>query len=575
MKLVLLSILLIKSSFASAYDVLCPSVHVHKLKSLKLNDNEKRLLCGDRDEKAYKEIPVYQAKYFMQGFLQSRGHLRPFLRIEKGILLVRPGPVAKVKKVNVKAKDDKLKKDVQTELRHLYKNRVLSTRTLDSIEAEALGQVRKRGYPCAKIESEAEIDSDVVEADVFRLRFHEFGEIKKEPIKGLRANALDRFYPFQSNDPFNADLLKLTEKRMLREEVVQGTYFLEECLSKDFSISQQFIEGPPRTVRYGIGASTELGPMARLRWSHNRYHSLASQITVSAEASFRSQSLNFTADNYFWHEAPRRSVLTQAEVMHEKQVDYEQVMYSVKPQMKFTRDSEGYHKLYLLGPAYEGGTYHSSNNVDTRSYSSGSLRGTVQWMGHDYELFDILPEEGDLYRFDADYYHPTVGFATSLLKLQSMAVNVKRMSNWGRGTLVGAGKFILGTSAVDTNKVSLASLPPSMKFYGGGSDDIRGFYLRTLPENNGQGALTKAVLKLEARRTYLYLQSIEAFGFLDGGYFGEESWSLKSPLYYSPGFGLRWLSPFGLVQGYISRGLTVNPNSDSGNFYYVGIGGTF
>lgn len=575
MKFAIVFFILSFSLFAHGYDELCPTVKVKRLKKLKLTDNERRLLCGDKETSAYKSIPTYEAKYFFQGFLQSRGYLKPSLTIEDAILLVDPGKVAKVGKIHLSTDNHKVKKEVQSELRRLYKRKTLSTGTLSAIEGEGIAELRNRGYPCAKVSSVADVDYHDVILTPDNLSFHRFGEVDREPIEGLRENALDRFYPFEATDAFQGDLLKLTEKRLLRSEVVQGTYFLEECKGDSFTLKQNFILGPPRTLRYGVGASTELGPMARLRWSHNRYKSMASQLSATAQGSLRTQSLTLSADTFFWHGQPRRSVFSEAEVLRERQLKYEQLVYRSRSVMKWTRDSEDFFKLYTLGPAYEGGTYHSNENSNTRSFSSGILTGGLQWMSHDYELFDILPQDGELYSFNLDLRHPTLGFGVPLLKLDGTMVHISRLANWGRGTIIGASRLTGGTSWLDPEKASLASLPPTVKFYGGGSDDIRGFYLRTLPKNGGAGALTKATAKLELRRTYLFIPSLEAFAFLDGGYFSEESWTLDSSLYYSPGAGLRWLSPLGMVQSYVARGLSTDPAQDGGNFYYIGIGGTF
>jgi translocation and assembly module TamA len=558
-----------------AYDELCPAVRIKYLQKLKLDENEKRLLCGDKEVGAYKNIPTYQARYFLQGFLQSRGYQRPVLKIENAVLFADPGSKARVKKVRLEVKDPELKDEVQQELRRLYNKKVLSTSTLNSIEAEGIASIRNRGFPCAKITSVANIDDNIVTLNADRLYFHKFGNIDKEPIEGLRANALDRFYPFSADDDFNADLLRLTEKRLTRSEVVQGTYFLERCEGKEFDLKQNFIIGPPRTLRYGAGATTEQGPMVRLRWSHNRFHSMASQLSATAEASFRIQSVSLLADSFLWHNEPRRSILSQAEIIHEDQVKYEQLVYRVRPLMKWTRDAEGFHKTYTLGPSYEGGTYHSSDNADTRSFSTGIIEGNLQWMSHRYEMFDILPQEGELYTFRFDFRHPGLGFEVPLLKMETSAVRAERLTNWGRGTVIGAVRLNAGTSWLNTDKISVESLPPTVKFFGGGSDDIRGFYLSSLPKNNGTGALTRTVAKFELRRTYLFIPSLEAFAFLDGGYFSEEPWQIDTPLYYSPGAGLRWLSPIGMVQGFWARGLSSDPYRDSGNLFYVGIGGSF
>lgn len=574
-KVLVILIIIIWCFPAVAYKELCKTVRIKNLKKLKLNKNERILLCGDNKSPEYKNIPPYQAKYFLKGFLQARGHLRPHMVIKDGVLFCKPGKIVKVKKIKFQIKDRKLKNEVQTELRHLYNKRVLSTSTLNSIEGENLALLRNRGYPCAKVTSVADIDKEIVFTTATDLEYHDFGPVDKEPIEGLHENALDRYYPFRSNQPFNADLLKLTEKRMTRAEVVQGTYFLDKCENGGFDLKQKFILGPPRTLKFGIGASTELGPKASFKWSHNRYKSMASQISLNANVSLRTQSINVSADTFVWKNEPRRSIFTQAEVTRENQADYEQTIYAIRPAVKWTRDSEGFNKLYTLGTSFEGGTYLSNGNTDTRSYKTGILQSFVQWMSHDYELYDILPQTGHLYTLKTNYYDQSLGFFSRDLLLEFNTVQAERLSNWGRGTLIGAGRFTFGTSWVDTEKASLSTLPPSVKFFGGGSDDIRGFYLNTIPENGGLGALTKISAKFELRRTYLFIPSLEAFAFMDGGYFSEKPWTQGEQLYYSPGFGIRWLSPFGLVQTFIARGLRNEPYRDSGNLYYIGIGGTF
>jgi translocation and assembly module TamA len=392
----------------------------------------------------------------------------------------------------------------------------------------------------------------------------------------LEDNALDRFYPYVANQAFNEDLLTLTEKRMVRSEVVQGTYFLENCSEdgQNFSLKQKFIVGPPRTIRFGAGASTEVGPMARVRWSNNRYKPMASLLSANFQASLRAQAITLTADSFLWKSEPRRSLLSQAEVIRESQIDYEQVVYRLRPHMKWTRDSEGQAKRYTLGPSYEGGRYHSKENSDTKSFSSGIIEGSVQWMSHSYELFDIHPQEGNSFGFNFDFRHPSLGFSDQLLKLDSSYVLLERLTNWGRGSVIGGIRLNAGTTWV-SNDVSLEGLPPTVKFFGGGSDDVRGFQLRTLPQNDGLGALSKLALKLELRRTNVYKETIEVFTFIDNAYFGQGSWEIEPELYYSPGLGLRWLSPIGLVQTYIARAYKTNPNQDLGNLYFIGLGGIF
>lgn len=578
MKITLLLILIlftIPLSFASTN--ICPTVVLHGHdKEVKLTETEELLVCGDLESDSYKVIPPYQASYFFTAFLQSRGFLKPEFKTVDGVLHVETGPLRRMKKIHVDSKNREERHAVKKELRRRYHKEVLNPNLLDALEKRSKKIVGDRGYPCAdpKVTADAELQKVLITLNEGN-PYH-FGEVDKEEIKGLEENALDRYYPYKAKDPFNEQLLKLNEKRLLRAEVLQGTYYLNNCAPEmtDFKLNQYYILGPPRTIRFGVGASTELGPMARLRWSNNRYKSMASILSLNAQASVRSQSLNGTADLFFWKHKPRRSVLTVLELSRESQIDYEQSLLSFRPHMKWTYDSTRYLQTYTLGPTYEASTYHAKVDPNTKTYSAVNINGSSQLMSHSYEFFDIHPQEGSVFGFNFDFRHPSLGFTDPLLMLNGTYSEMKELGFMGKGAIIGAYRVNAGTTWV-ADDVDLKSLPPSVKFYGGGSDDVRGFLLNTLPDNNGLGALTKLELKLEARKTYFVIESLEAFGFIDSAYFGEKSWDIDPRLWYSPGVGLRWLTKLGLVQGYVSRGYVTNPYEDKGYFYYAGIGGTF
>lgn len=555
--------------------MLCSGVEIDG-PTLKFSDTEIRMVCGDKKLEAYRHIPAMEASLFLQGFLQSRGYLNPEFDKVGDLLKVKVGRRSRVKKIQVITGKRNLNKVMKKEIRRLFMKRILNTTLLNSIEAEALSIARQRGYPCARVKSQVNSLTDTITIVVEQLKLHEFGEFKKEEIEGLRDNALQRYYPFSSHDPFNEELLRLTEKRIVRSEVMPGTYFLESCSenAEEFKLEQKFLEGPPRTIRFGAGASTELGPMARARWNHNRYKSMASMLSATMQASFRNQSLNFTADSYLWKNQPRRSLLSQVEVVRDSQLDYEQTVYRLRSQMKWTFDHSGHFHQYIFGPSFETGTYKTIENQQTKTFSNALLSSDFSWMSHDFELFDIHPQEGDQVGMKMDLRHPAMGFSDPLLKVDSTAAMLGRLSNSGRGTIVGAVRLNAGTSLV-SDEVSIKSLPPEVKFFGGGSNDVRGFLLQTLPKNEGVGALSRLGVKLELRRTYVWKESLEIFTFLDQAYFGEKSFKLDSQLWYSPGLGIRWLSPIGLVQTYISRGYVTRPFKDYGYFFYAGLGGVF
>ncbi|MFA5584802.1 MAG: hypothetical protein WDA09_11360, partial [Bacteriovoracaceae bacterium] len=111
--------------------------------------------------------------------------------------------------------------------------------------------------------------------------------------------------------------------------------------------------------------------------------------------------------------------------------------------------------------------------------------------------------------------------------------------------------------------------------YAGGSDDIRGFDLKALPFNNGQGALTRLGGKFELRRTHFLIPTLELFTFYDLVFMGDMSWHLDKTYWESLGVGLRWLSPIGLVQSFIANSYKKLPYENLGPYAFIGLGGSF
>src|SRR5262249_36020201 len=91
------------------------------------------------------------------------------------------------------------------------------------------------------------------------------------------------------------------------------------------------------------------------------------------------------------------------------------------------------------------------------------------------------------------------------------------------------------------------ALPPNIRQYLGGSADLRGFGRQELPSEIG--AMTSAFVSFEARLVETLPASLEPFFFVDLGKAGSRPFELDEPLYVSPGIGVRWASPIGVVRG--------------------------
>jgi len=112
------------------------------------------------------------------------------------------------------------------------------------------------------------------------------------------------------------------------------------------------------------------------------------------------------------------------------------------------------------------------------------------------------------------------------------------------------GSFATTRAGRDTN---YDDLPPSFKYALGGSEDLRGFGRKALP-TEGSGALTKAYLGSELRLNNSLPYQLQPFVFADWGRLGQESFDLDPTLFWSPGLGVRWGSPIGVLRFMLGHG---------------------
>jgi translocation and assembly module TamA len=93
-----------------------------------------------------------------------------------------------------------------------------------------------------------------------------------------------------------------------------------------------------------------------------------------------------------------------------------------------------------------------------------------------------------------------------------------------------------------------SELPPSLRFFAGGANSVRGYeYNRLGPRDPAGNVLGGSVLAVaSAEYEYRFAKSYGVAAFYDAG---NAMRSLAQPLRHGAGVGLRWVSPIGLVRG--------------------------
>jgi translocation and assembly module TamA len=554
-------------TLGNSWAVDCPNISLNTPLEIGLNENELSLLCPKVDGKR-QSIPHYQAKFYLRGFLQSRGHLAPSFNANGPTLEVTSHKKSYLKKVDVKSEE------LKSEILRFYAEKIVTPPLLDSIEEFISEYYREEGHPCPKISTSYSPQESSLSIEVNNLERKNFGAIKYEKIKDLNPNFIKRFEAFKETQLYNPNKIELSKKRALRSNVVQSTYYQKNCGNnqEEFNIKQSFVPGPPRTLRFGIGANTEVGPMVRLKWANHRFGDMASTLEAKLQASFKEQSFSVGADFFLWEDSPRRSWKSEFQNTRTSESDFEEITSKVSQKIKWTHDTTNEHWIWQTGPAIVANWFETDSDKSRRSLVNPSWQASLQAQSHNYELYDLFPQQGHMLKLSTDLRPTWLNNKFDIYQFSFRSVKLIPMMKWGRGNLVAGFRGNFESTWVE-DSVDISSLPPGLRYYGGGENSNRGRRLNSLPKNNGLGALSHALVRAEIRRTYAFVPELEILLFSDFSMFSERAWRVEETIWASPGLGVRWLSPIGPVQAYAAKSLKYRPNEDDGFHFYIGLGG--
>ncbi|PJE80905.1 Translocation and assembly module TamA [invertebrate metagenome] len=283
-------------------------------------------------------------------------------------------------------------------------------------------------------------------------------------------------------------------------------------------------------LELGVGLSTDEGLHTRLDWKkpliNDKGHSMTARVGVSEIKQELSASYKIPIDNplqrYY-------VVETAYERLNQKDTD-----------SKLLRTS--FHKMRIQPEGWDRDLFFS---VEYESYEQG--------IQQDKSLL-LLPGISLSRRVTDGRYDPDQGYY-QLIKLQASSkqwgsnADFIQLSGRIKGLYTFAEKHRLigrleqGITWVD----SLDVIPPSLRFFAGGNQSVRGYGYESISPKDSEGNLTgsKYLSVVSAEYSYTFRPKWRAALFVDTGTATNdyhESWKVGT------GFGLRWVSPIGQVR---------------------------
>lgn len=422
----------------------------------------------------------------------------------------------------------------------------------DDVKSMLQNQALRFGFFAAHFTNhELLIDPQIGTADI-NLLFdsgprYRFGAVRFSEQSKIDQKLLNNLLPFTPGTPYNSALVaklsqNLQSSGYFEQVRVDAVGHADGPLDIPVEVSLEPIK--PRTLSLGAGFSTDVGPRGRFGWEKHRVNSRGHKLGVDSEISKPRQNVST------WYQIPLSKPLTDyvrfsTGYQREELVDASSRLINLGVQWHARLPSEW---LRVVSLRWEQEQY---------DFGSGSKSGRSSFLmpGIGYSILrsdsPLDPSEG--YRLQWDVR----GAKQDILA----DADVLHVSALGRGLITLADKHrFLGRAqvgAIGTNNYS--KVPPSLRFFAGGDQSVRGYDYQTLSPRDSQGNREggRYMFAGSVEYQYSFSEKWRVATFIDQG---NSFNSLGDSMNTGAGIGVRWVSPVGPIRLDLARAF----NEDKG-----------
>ncbi|QIA62353.1 BamA/TamA family outer membrane protein [Vibrio astriarenae] len=377
------------------------------------------------------------------------------------------------------------------------------------------------------------------------IRYH-FGatSINGSQIDEERVRSLQ---PFEESKPYQATQVGEFNQNLSNTDWFSSVFVEPELsyLGKGREIPMKVSLAPQskNKIETGLGYSTDVGVRGSVKWSkpwvNSRGHSFDSSVSLSVPEQTVTAGYNI----------PLKDVLN----------DYYRLQFGMK--ILDNRDTEsvetnlsverhwlldgGWHRTAYVRYLYERFTQGLQDDTSQFllpgvTYTRTRVRGGA------------MPTWGDKQSITLEYGDPAVLSETRVVRLLAGTTFIRSAGKNHRGIF----RLDGGANFPD----EFESLPPSLRFFAGGDNSIRGYGYESVSPTDDSGALTGA--------KYIVTSSLEYQYRVTGNWWGAVFYDIGDAFNDTPewhdgaGVGIRWVSPVGPIRFDFAWGLHESAKDD-------------
>ena len=347
---------------------------------------------------------------------------------------------------------------------------------------------------------------------------------------------LARMVPFEPGTPYDSALIAELNRALQSSGYFDGTRVDANptaAVERRIPVDVMLTTREPRTLGLGVGFSTDVGPRLRFDWTRHWVNPQGHSYGAEAELSAPRQNVGL------YYDVPLDPPLT------------DKLRYVAGYQYEELADTDSLSRLLRLGPEW-----HSQ-------LDSGWLRVvSLKWQREEYRLGDdsglstlLLPGIAYSYLRSDNRIDPSEGYR---LQFEIAAAkdgvlsdaNLVHANAQARGlTTLGRRHRFLGRVQLGGNWTDeYVSVPPSLRYFAGGDQSVRGYDYQSLSPTNSDGDRIGGRYQFAASVEYQFSLTerwrIAAFADQGNAFNDLELPTLKQ----SVGVGVRWVSPVGPIR---------------------------
>ena len=352
---------------------------------------------------------------------------------------------------------------------------------------------------------------------------------------------LQRMVPFAPGVPYDADLVAELNRELLASgyfDAVQVSAPASQAVDHEIPVQVALNARKKHSLGFGGGFSTDVGPRAKAEWTQHWLNSRGHSRGAETELAGPRQKVTS------WYQIP----LTPPQSSH--------LRFFTGWQRETIDDTDS--QNMVLGGLYqkrlESGWDRSIGlRLEHERFSLGNDSGKSTL---------LIPSLGFQRTISDDTMDPSQGYSL-LMNLQGAKAGVLSDIDFVRLNVAARGlytwrdnhRFLARVQAGGIASDGFASVPPSLRFFAGGDQSVRGYDYRTLSptDETGDRIGGRYLLASSIEYQYEFRPKWRAATFVDHGN-AVNSW--KDPMKTSAGIGIRWVSPVGPIRLDLARSIS-------------------